>query len=57
MGTFDSWEAWAYDFVESTGLLHGVPDTLKNYFDYAAYGRDASMSDMFESEGHYFSAH
>lgn len=42
-GTFNSEEDWAYDYIESTGLLHDCPDTLKNYFDYEAYARDARL--------------
>lgn len=30
----------AYEYVEETSLLHGVPDSLTNYFDYEAFGRD-----------------
>lgn len=33
----------AYRYVEECGLLHDVPDSLKNYFDYEAYGRDLSF--------------
>lgn len=33
----------AYEYVESCDLLHDVPDSLKNYFDYEAFGRDLSF--------------
>lgn len=34
----------AYQYVEECDLLHDVPDSLKNYFDYEAFGRDLSYS-------------
>jgi len=37
----------AYNYIEQTGLLHGVPDSLQRYFDYDAFGRDMGY------EGHY----
>lgn len=30
----------AMEYVEECGILSNVPDILKNYFDYKAYGRD-----------------
>lgn len=54
-GQFDSDTDLAYDYVESAGLLHGVPDTITNYFDYEAFGRDLAM-DFLEDEGFYFFA-
>ena len=33
----------AYQYVEECDLLHDVPDSLKNYFDYEAFGRDLSF--------------
>lgn len=37
----------AYEYVEMTGLLYDVPEYLRNYFDFEAYGRDMSF------EGHF----
>lgn len=37
----------AYQYIEETGLLNDVPEHLRNYFDYEAYGRDMSY------EGHF----
>lgn len=37
----------AYQYIEETGLLDGVPETLRNYFDYEAYGRDMSYEGTF----------
>lgn len=41
----------AYIYVEECCILDGVPESLQNYFDYEAYGRDLS----FELEA-YFTA-
>lgn len=30
----------AYQYIEETGLLHDVPESLQNYFDYESFGRD-----------------
>ena len=30
----------AYEFVESAGLLDSLPENLRSYFDYEAFGRD-----------------
>lgn len=37
----------AEKYVEETGLLHDVPDHLRNYFDFEAYGRDMSYEGTF----------
>jgi antirestriction protein len=42
-GKYKDEEDFAYEYVESTGMLHDVPDSLKNYFDYEAFGRDLLM--------------
>lgn len=33
----------AYEYIDMTDMLHDVPDSLKNYFDYEAFGRDLSF--------------
>ena len=33
----------AYEVVESCGLLDNVPNNLRNYFDYEAFGRDLNI--------------
>jgi len=43
-GEFDSLEAWAEQWLEDTGGLAEVPDSLRNYIDFAAWGRDAELS-------------
>jgi antirestriction protein len=42
-GRYDDEEDFAYQYVEDTGMLHDVPDNVKNYFDYEAFGRDLLM--------------
>ncbi len=37
----------AYEYLEETGLISELPDLLKRYFDYDAYGRDMDMSGSF----------
>ncbi len=43
-GVYDSGADWAAQFLEDTCGLEGVPEHLRNYIDFAAYGRDARMS-------------
>ena len=37
----------AYQYIEETGLLNDIPEGLRNYFDYEAYGRDMSFEGTF----------
>src|SRR5215831_4885887 len=37
-GKFDSEADWAEQFLEDTGGLEGVPQHLRNYIDFEAYG-------------------
>lgn len=37
----------AYQYCEECGILDNIPDHLRNYFDYEAYGRDMGF------EGHF----
>ena len=55
LGKYDSPEDYAYQYIEDTGLLSSLPDNLQGYFDYAAFARDLLISDISESNGHYFS--
>ena len=56
-GSFATWTEWAEDFCHSTGLLDGIPENLRYYFDFEAYGRDARLNgDLFENDGHFFYA-
>ena len=37
----------AYQYIEETGLINDIPEGLRNYFDYEAYGRDMSFEGTF----------
>lgn len=45
-GTYDSELDWSYGYMESTGMLDGLPEFARNYFDYEAFARDAFMGDV-----------
>lgn len=50
-GEFRSLEEWAAQFLDETGAFHGVPELLKNYFNFESYARDAQYSgDIFATE-------
>lgn len=44
---FDNMEDVAYQVVNDCGLLDGVPEEVKIYFDYEAYGRDLDINRTF----------
>ena len=57
-GEYDSWTALAEEFLDETGTLEQIPESLRYYFDYEAYGRDLRLSgDMCEESGYYFWNH
>lgn len=33
----------AYEYIESTGMLDNVPESIARYFDYESFGRDMSF--------------
>lgn len=39
-GEADTEREWVEQWIDDTGLLHDMPDNLRNYFDYDAYLRD-----------------
>lgn len=47
-GEYESLEDWAQQTLDDQGFFHNVPkdmrQTIENYFDFAAYGRDCEMS-------------
>jgi len=53
-GEAASEEDYAYDYVQEHGLLNEVPESLRGYFDYDAYGRDMFMNGLVFLEGHVF---
>ena len=51
-GEYRSLEDWAEEFLEDTGGLSEVPDSLRNYIDFASWARDAELSgDIWSAEG------
>jgi len=54
-GQYDSDTDLAYEYIDSTGMLSDVPDSISNYFDYESFGRDLAM-DFIEEDGYYFLA-
>lgn len=52
-GQFDSDTALAYEYIESTEMFLGVPDSVTNYFDYESFGRDLAY-DFSSHNGYYF---
>ena len=62
LGAFDSLTAYAEDYIESTGMLDGVNDTVARYFDFESFGRDLELGgDVYtirvDGQLHIFSAH
>ncbi|MEM6792316.1 MAG: antirestriction protein ArdA [Myxococcota bacterium] len=44
LGAYDSAEDWAAEWLDETGALSEVPESLRRYIDVAAYARDAQLS-------------
>lgn len=42
-GQHDTLEAYAADYIEQTGMLDNVNETIKNYFDYESFARDLKL--------------
>lgn len=57
-GWFKTVEEFAEHYIEQAGLLNGVSENMKYYFDYEKYAKDELLMDDFkESNGHYFYSH
>lgn len=57
-GEFDTLADWAEQFLEDTGGLSEMPEHLRNYFDFDAYGRDAQLGgDIYKIGSHVFWNH
>jgi len=52
-GEFDDFTDFAHHILEECGDLDQIPENLRYYFDFEAYGRDLSY-DFFESNGYFF---
>ena len=46
-GSADTLEAWADAFLDETGQLETMPETLRHYFNTEAYARDLEINDVF----------
>ncbi len=45
-GAAESLEIWCEQFLEDSGSLYQIPDSLRYYFDFKAYARDLEISDV-----------
>ncbi|HDD9130808.1 antirestriction protein ArdA [Escherichia marmotae] len=54
LGTADSEEVFAIEFVNDSGMLAGIPDEIARYFDYKAYARDLFLDSLTFIDGHVF---
>ena len=59
LGQFDSVKDYAEQYAEDCGLLDGLPEKLRPYFDFAAFARDLELSgDVYEGlHGHLFNGY
>lgn len=58
MGEYHNDTQVAEDYIDSLGSIEELgKDTLNNYFDYEAFGRDILLNDMTESDGYLFWNH
>lgn len=48
-GEYDDAEDYAAQFLEDSGLLASIPETLRYYFDYKAYWRDLELGGDIDS--------
>lgn len=49
---------YAYEYIDSTGVLDGMPESLRSYFDYEEFARDMLLGgDVTEIDGHLFRGH
>ena len=57
-GHYDSWEDMCEEYLEDTGILAGIQEWARPYFDYEAYANDVRCSgDYEESDGYFFRNH
>ena len=58
MGEYHNDTQVAEDYIDSLGSIEELgKETLNNYFDYEAFGRDIRLNDMTESDGYLFWNH
>lgn len=52
LGTARGITEYAENYCDETGLLDSIPENLRSYFDYAAFGRDMELGgDVFTVDG------
>ena len=57
-GEYESDQQVAYDYIDDLGGVDQLgSETVQNYFDYEAFGRDLLINDYFEQDGYVFSRH
>lgn len=55
MGTFETEEDFAEDFIKSNGLLDSMPEHLRGYFDIRKFAKDLFIDDfMYGKNGSVF---
>ena len=59
LGQFGSVQEYAEQYADDCGLLDGLPEHLRPYFNFAAFARDLELSgDVYEGAGgHLFNGH
>ncbi|OJV21693.1 MAG: antirestriction protein [Dyadobacter sp. 50-39] len=50
-------EEFAYQYIQDTGMLTDVPQTLASYFDYKAFAKDLFIDGYTDMQGHVFSVY
>jgi hypothetical protein len=53
-GEYRNGKEFAEQLVDDCGMLSNVPDNIRFYFDYEAFGRDLFMGDYWIEDGHVF---
>ena len=53
-GEYRNGREFAEQLVDDCGMLSNVPDNIRFYFDYEAFGRDLFMGDYWIEDGHVF---
>ena len=54
MGQYDSEQDYAEQYIDDTGMLSKMPESLQCYFDYEAFARDLFIGDYYFDDGFVF---
>lgn len=53
LGSAHTLRDWAEQWADDIGLLHGIPEDLRYYFDHERWARDGCLGgDIYVTEGH-----